>query len=70
MFLKESIFNFRRNGITVLSSYVYGDPRNEFEREPFIVKFKVTNAGKILLLHIYSFGCLAIFKRIKLILDD
>lgn len=41
---EQYIFFYRRNGITVLSSYVYGDPRNEFEREPFIVKFKVTNA--------------------------
>ena len=56
MFVKEGIFNFRRNSITVLSSYVYGDPHNEFEREPFIVKFKVTNTGKILVLHIHSFG--------------
>jgi hypothetical protein len=40
----------------VLSSYVYGDPHNEFEREPFIVKFKVTSGWQ----EMKNFHCLSL----------
>lgn len=38
---EQYAFYYRRDRkISVVSSYVYGDPKNEFEREPFIVKFR------------------------------
>lgn len=40
---EQYIFFYRRHsGITVVSSYVYHDPQNVFEREPYIVKIYCT----------------------------
>ena len=44
--LSLALSYFRRDWLTLVSSYVYKDSDDVFEREPFVARFQSRQAGK------------------------